>query len=227
MRLSALLDPDAVPPDADGTVTVLLDVTAPGRAEGGLLAGAARAVSLRVPVGPRPSGARVVGGTPSRRLPDGSVAVELGDFRPGERRRLLLRLEVPGLSVPGAAAVTVLEAGHVDPATPTAHTAVLPVTVDVVPEVEARSEAAARSAGPEAGTEGTRTDDASRTAEQLHPGRSGHAPERGRGVAPPHGGVIRGEQTDRGRPAPDRAPPAPGGRRGPGAPRDPEPPPNG
>ncbi|GAA0994656.1 hypothetical protein GCM10009551_058790 [Nocardiopsis tropica] len=213
MRLSALLDPDSVPLDSDATVSVLLDITAPGRAEdpdtacapvareaGYPPAGTARAVSLRVPVGPRLSGARVVGGTPSRRLPDGSLVVELGDFRSGEGRRLLLRLEVPGLSCPGPATVTALEAAYVDPATLAAHTAVLPVTVDVVPGGRASSRA----------------------------NRSDSTRERGRDGAPPREGVIRGEQTDRGRPTPDRAPPAPGGggRRGPGTPRDPGPPPN-
>ncbi|WP_433700122.1 hypothetical protein [Nocardiopsis sp. CA-288880] len=306
MRLSALLSPGSVPLDADATVSVLLDITAPGRAEDGLLAGAARAVSLRVPVGPRLNGARVVGGTPSRRLPDGSLAVELGDFRSGESRRLLLRLEVPGLSCPGPATVTALEAAYTDPATLAAHTAVLPVTVDVVPggraspralrpEIRAgeplrrarstgrgtgealrrgdRDTAAdglhrarrdlvgpagpaghgappppgagaqpetetqpgtpppgaeARSDGPEATAGRTRAGDASRTAAPLGAGRPGRTRERGRDGAPPREGVIRGEQTDRGRPTPDRAPPAPGGggRRGSGTPRDPGPPPD-
>jgi Ca-activated chloride channel family protein len=224
MHLSALLNPGSVPPDADATVSVLLD-----------LAGTARSVSLRVPVGPRLSGVRVVGGTPSRRLPDGSLVVELGDFRSGESRRLLLRLEIPGQSCPGPATVTALEAAYVDPATLTAHTAVLPVTVDVVPEAEARTEAEARpeaqarTAGPGATAGRTRTGDASCTAASLRAGRSGRTRERGRDGAPPREGVIRGEQTDRGRPTPDRAPPAPGGggRRGSGTSRDPEHPPNG
>ncbi|MFD3688896.1 VWA domain-containing protein [Nocardiopsis sp. NPDC058631] len=254
-----------------------------------LLAKTAQAVSLRVPVGPRLRAVGVVGEMPSHRLPDGSVVVELGDFHSGERRRLLLRLEVPGLSSLGTVTVTSLEATYVDPATLATYTATLPVTVDVVPGEQAaarvprpevrteeslqRAQTAKREAGEalRRGDRGTaadildrarrdlggiaghgappppdvaaqsaelglmaeraRTDDASRTSKTLYASQSGYSRKRGRrqrpADAPGRDGVIRGEQTDRGRPAPDRAPPAADGR-APGSPagprQDPEPP---
>ncbi|MEE2038240.1 VWA domain-containing protein [Nocardiopsis sp. CT-R113] len=263
-----------------------------------LLAKTAQAVSLRIPVGPRLRAVGVVGEMPSHRLPDGSVVVEFGDFHSGESRRLLLRLEVPGLSSLGTVTVTALEATYVDPATLTTYTATLPVTVNVVPGEQAasrvprpevrteeslqRAQTAKREAGealrrgdrdtaadildrarrdlggpagsggpagygapapPEVAAqsaelglmaERARTDDASRTSKTLYASQSGYSRKRGRGQAPADAsgrdGVIRGEQTDRGRPAPDPAPPAAGGR-GPGAaagpPQDTEPPRHG
>jgi len=253
-----------------------------------LLAKTAQAVSLRVPAGPRLRAVGVVGEMPSHRLPDGSVVVELGDFHSGERRRLVLRLEVAGLPSPGTVTVTGLEVAYVDPATLTTYTATLPVTVDVVPGEQAaarvprpevrteeslqRAQTAKREAGEalRRGDRGTaadildrarrdlggtaghgapppdvaaqsaelglmaeraRTDDASRTSKTLYASQSGYSRKRGRrqrpADAPGRDGVIRGEQTDRGRPAPDRAPPADGGR-GPDSPAgprpDPEPP---
>ena len=107
MHLSALLDFDVVPLDTDDAVSVLLDVTAPEREEdpdtaggliaqeaGFLLATTAQAVSLRVPAGPCLRAVRVVGETPSHRLPDGSVVVELGDLHAGEIGRASCRERV-------------------------------------------------------------------------------------------------------------------------------------
>ena len=102
-----------------------------------LLAKSAQAVSLRVPAGEHVSAVTVVGEMPSHLLPDGSVMVELGDFHSGEERRLLLRLEVPGLSSLGTVTLTVVEATYVDPATLTTYTATMPVSVNVVPGDEA------------------------------------------------------------------------------------------
>ncbi|MBB6118600.1 VWA domain-containing protein [Nocardiopsis algeriensis] len=114
-----------------------------------LLAKSAQAVSLRVPAGEHLASVEVIGEMPSHRLPDGSVVVELGDFHSGEERRLLLRLEVPGASSLGATTVTVVEVTYVDPATLTTRTALLPVTVDVVPGTEASG----RVPSPEVRTE--------------------------------------------------------------------------
>lgn len=95
-----------------------------------LLAKTAQAVSLRVPAGPFLRTVSVVGEMPSHRLADGSVVVELGDFHSGERRRLLLRLEVLGMSAPGT--VAALEVTYADPATPATRTVSLPVALGVV-----------------------------------------------------------------------------------------------
>jgi Ca-activated chloride channel family protein len=95
-----------------------------------LLAKTAQAVSLRVPSGPLLCSVSVVGEMPSHQLADGSVVVELGDFHSGERRRLLLRLEVCGLSAPGA--VAALEVTYADPATLDTRTVSLSVELGVV-----------------------------------------------------------------------------------------------
>ncbi|MFI6574223.1 VWA domain-containing protein [Nocardiopsis sp. NPDC050513] len=114
-----------------------------------LLAKSAQAVSLRVPSGPHVRGVEVLGEVPSSTLPDGSLMVELGDLYSGESRRLLLRVEVPGVSELGTVAVTTLEAVYVDPATLTTYTVTLPITVNVVPG----DEAAGRTPAPEVRTE--------------------------------------------------------------------------
>ena len=114
-----------------------------------LLAKSAQAASLRVPPGPHVKGVSVVGEMPSSRLPDGTLMVELGDFYSGEARRLLLRVEVPGVASLGTVTVTTLEVAYVDPATMTTYTASLPITVNVVPGDEARD----RTPRPEVRTE--------------------------------------------------------------------------
>ncbi|MFD6951506.1 hypothetical protein A6A08_12195 [Nocardiopsis sp. TSRI0078] len=102
-----------------------------------LLSKTVQAVSLRIPVDPHLRGVGVAGEMPSHQLSDRSVVVELGDFHSGEKRRLLLHLDVPGKASLGTATVTTLEATYVDPATLTTYTAALPVTVNVVPGQEA------------------------------------------------------------------------------------------
>ncbi|MEV2277467.1 hypothetical protein AB0I72_17970 [Nocardiopsis sp. NPDC049922] len=151
MHLSALLDFDVVPLDTDDAVSVLLDATAPEREKDAdrPLAKSAQAVSLRVPSGPHVRGVEVIGEVPSSALPDGSLMVELGDLYSGESRRLLLRVEVPGVSTLGAVTVTTVEATYVDPATLTTYTTTLPVTVNVVPG----DEAAGRAPRPDVRTE--------------------------------------------------------------------------
>ncbi|WP_306366404.1 VWA domain-containing protein [Nocardiopsis sp. CC223A] len=114
-----------------------------------LLAKSAQAVSLRIPAGEHVRAVDVVGEMPSHRLPDGSVVVELGDFHSGEERRLLLRLEVPGMSSLGTVTLTTLEVTYVDPETLTTYNATLPVGVNVVPG----DEAAGRVPRPEVRTE--------------------------------------------------------------------------
>ena len=102
-----------------------------------LLAKSAQAVSLRVPDSEHLRGHGVVGELPSHTLPDGTVMVELGDLYSGEQRRVLLRLEVPGLPDLGTVTVTTLEVVYADPETLTNYTVSLPVNVNVVPGDEA------------------------------------------------------------------------------------------
>ncbi|KUP98354.1 vWA domain-containing protein [Thermobifida cellulosilytica] len=114
-----------------------------------LLAKTVQAASLQA----RPVGAArevsVVGELPSSRLPDGTVMVELGDFYSGEQRRLLLRVDVPGVAQLGPAQVAEVEVGYVDPASLTTYTVSLPVSVNVVPG----DDAAGRVPDPKVRTE--------------------------------------------------------------------------
>ena len=102
-----------------------------------LLAKSAQAVSLRIPASKHLRSHGVVGELPSHTLPDGTVMVELGDLYSGEQRRILLRLEVPGLSDLGTVTVTTLEVTYADPQTLTTYTVSLPINVNVVPGDEA------------------------------------------------------------------------------------------
>ncbi|WP_017538902.1 ADP-ribosylglycohydrolase family protein [Nocardiopsis halophila] len=114
-----------------------------------LLAKTAQAASLRVRVGPRVGAVEPLGGLPSDRLPGGDVVVELGDFYSGEHRRLLLRMDVGGITDPGPTTVAALEVTYVDPAELETYTVTLPVPVNVVPG----DEAASRIADPAVSTE--------------------------------------------------------------------------
>lgn len=255
-----------------------------------LLAKTAQAVSLRVPTGPHLRAVSVVGEMPSHQLADRSVMVELGDFHSGERRRLLLRLDVPGMSSLGIVTVTALEATYVDPATLTTYTATLPVTVNVAPgdaasgrvprpevrveEALQRAQTAKREAGealrrgdrnsatdtlerarrnllgpltpggapqdpssPEVAAQAAelqrmawmaQDDDAARTSKTLYASQAGYSRKSGRqqppravssdvrqsgqddqSGGPGQGRLIRGEQTDGGRPTPDQGDPPP------------------
>ncbi|QBI54449.1 ADP-ribosylglycohydrolase family protein [Streptomonospora litoralis] len=99
-----------------------------------LLSKTAQAASLRVkPDTSCVKEVAVVGELPSTALDDGSVMIDLGDFYSGERRRLLLRLGVPGIPSLGLATVAELVATYVDPASLSTCTATLPVSVNVVP----------------------------------------------------------------------------------------------
>ncbi|MDA2811700.1 ADP-ribosylglycohydrolase family protein [Nocardiopsis sp. RSe5-2] len=114
-----------------------------------LLAKTAQAASLRVRVGAHVRSVDLLGGLPADRLPDGDIVVELGDFYSGERRRLMLRLDVAGISDLGPATVATLEVTYVDPAELDTYTVTMPVPVNVVPG----GEAAQRIADPAVSTE--------------------------------------------------------------------------
>ncbi|WP_047869508.1 VWA domain-containing protein [Nocardiopsis sp. RV163] len=162
-----------------------------------LLAKTARAVSLRVPPGPLLRAVSVVGETPSHQLADGSTVVELGDFHSGERRRLLLRLEVSGLSAPGT--VAALEVTCADPVTLASRTVSLPVGLGVV----ARDAADERVPRPEVRAEEVLQ--RARTAER----RASGAVRRGDRLGA--AGLLEEARTD---PAEDQMPEAPAGAAG-------------
>src|SRR5690606_14229570 len=114
-----------------------------------LLAKTAQAASVRIRPEPVVGAVGLLGGLPADRLPGGEVMVELGDFYSGEPRRLLVRLEIPGIPRLGPATVASLEVTYVDPGTLESFTVTLPVPVNVVPG----SEAAGRVADPAVSTE--------------------------------------------------------------------------
>ncbi|WP_017592538.1 ADP-ribosylglycohydrolase family protein [Nocardiopsis potens] len=139
-----------------------------------LLAKTAQAASLRIRPEPVVGAVGLVGGLPADRLPGGEVMVELGDFYSGEQRRLLVRLEIPGIPRLGPVTVASLETTYVDPGTLESFTVTLPVPVNVVPG----SEAAGRVADPAVSTEKAyqRAQEAKHTAsEALRRGDRGAA----------------------------------------------------
>src|SRR5215211_2599008 len=64
---------------------------------------------------------------------EGGFAVELGDFYAGERRKLLLTIDVPAMTALGLAQVCQLELRWIDVSTLETHTATIPLHVNVVP----------------------------------------------------------------------------------------------
>lgn len=70
---------------------------------------------------------------PAHQVADGEVSIELGDLYGSEKRKLLLKLAVDGVSGLGVAQIAELELRYVESATLTEHTVTLPVTVNVVP----------------------------------------------------------------------------------------------
>ncbi|MEV7808814.1 hypothetical protein AB0O28_38275 [Microbispora sp. NPDC088329] len=65
------------------------------------------------------------------------MLVELGDFYGGERRKLLVRLAVPGIATLGLATVAEITLTCFATQSLTTYTAALPITVNVVPGNEA------------------------------------------------------------------------------------------
>lgn len=98
----------------------------------GLLTQVSQAASLRVRWTPDVASASIMNDLSCTALPDGFV-VELGSFYAGESRRLLIKLQIPGIAALGLAEVAVLELTHVSLPDLVQHTATLPVEVNVVP----------------------------------------------------------------------------------------------
>ena len=98
----------------------------------GLLNQVAQAASLRITWTPHVAGVQVLNDLPVVGLPDG-VMVELGSFYAGETRRVLVKLDVPGIAALGLAQVATLEFTHVSQPDLVQHTTTVPVHVNVVP----------------------------------------------------------------------------------------------
>jgi Ca-activated chloride channel family protein len=109
MERATTLDVGLVAVETADEIDVLLDVAAPAGAEVGCLRDqVAQAVSLVV----RPADS-VPAFTLWEDLPvcgvDDGVMIELGDFYAGERRRIALGFQVPGMAELGAAGICELE----------------------------------------------------------------------------------------------------------------------
>ena len=98
----------------------------------GLLTQVAQAASLRLTWTDHVAGISVLNDLPVVGLPDGAM-LELGSFYAGETRRLLVKLDVPGIPALGLTQVATLEFTHVSLPDLVQHTTTVPVMVNVVP----------------------------------------------------------------------------------------------
>jgi Ca-activated chloride channel family protein len=98
----------------------------------GLLTQVAQAASLRITWSEHVAGVQVLNDLPAVALHDG-VMLELGSFYAGETRRVLIRLQVPGIPALGLTQVASLEVTHVSLPDLVQHTTTVPVHVNVVP----------------------------------------------------------------------------------------------
>lgn len=145
---------------------------------------------------------RLYNDLPGQALADARIMIEIGDLYAKERRRLRIKLKVPGKSELGAAKIAALKVAYIDLSAMVEYTARLPVVVNVVPGDEAamrlahprgrvREALSGCAAGEEARLRGIR----------ARPGRvSPCAPRRGE-VPPPScpgagAGGIRATDTD-------------------------------
>jgi Ca-activated chloride channel family protein len=98
----------------------------------GLLTQVAQAASLRLTWTDHVAGISVLNDLPVVGLPDGAM-LELGTFYAGETRRLLVKLNVPGIPALGLTQVATLEFTHVSLPDLVQHSTTVPVMVNVVP----------------------------------------------------------------------------------------------
>ena len=92
---------------------------------------------------------RVYNDLPGHQLAPDAVMLEIGDLYAGEKRKLLLKLEVPAVAALGLKQVASLELSYVELPDMIGQTVVLPLTVNVVPG----DQAAGRVADPVVRTE--------------------------------------------------------------------------
>jgi Ca-activated chloride channel family protein len=114
----------------------------------GLLSQVAQAASLRVMWTPHVAGIQVLNDLPVVGLDDGAM-LELGSFYAGETRKLLVKLQIPGIAALGLAQVATLEFTHVSLPDLVQHVTTVPIHVNVVPG----DQAAGRIPDPEVRSE--------------------------------------------------------------------------
>lgn len=148
----------------------------------GLLANAALNVQAELRSGPEVSGYWVYGDLPTWSGADGALVVGLGDLYSGEKRKLLVRIQVPGMAALGLHQVTEIVLRYVALPELVEHSVSVPVAVNVVPG----DEAAGRVANPKVRVEQLVLEAQAAKAEaseQLRQGRSREAGRRLRGAA--------------------------------------------
>ena len=140
---------------ADSGVGTALAATEPDRAAAllageidGLLQAAVQSVQLELHQAPCVSSLTVVGDTPNDPTQDG-VLVELGDLNHDERRRVVIEVDVDGVSELGETTVADVVLTYVTLPSLVPHTFELPLNVVVVPDIQASG----RVADPAVATE--------------------------------------------------------------------------
>jgi Ca-activated chloride channel family protein len=99
----------------------------------GLLSTSAQAGSLLVRMSPHVRGVQIVNDLSWTGVPGVGVLLELGSFYAGEKRKLVLTFDVPGIDALGLAEVATLEFSYLALPSLEQHTVVLPLHVNVVP----------------------------------------------------------------------------------------------
>jgi Ca-activated chloride channel family protein len=103
----------------------------------GLLAKALQAVTLTVVLRPAVEMVRLYNDLPGHALPGGRIMIEIGDLYASEKRRLLMKLKVPGMADLGSVEVATLELEYIELPRLIQHAAKLPVGVNIVPGTDA------------------------------------------------------------------------------------------
>lgn len=103
----------------------------------GLLSKTAQAVTLTLDLESAVDMVRFYNDLPTVALPEGRIMIELGDLFADEKRRLLIKLKVPGRSELGETAVAELGIEYVALPGLVEHRVTIPVVVNVVPGSEA------------------------------------------------------------------------------------------
>lgn len=110
----------------------------------GLLSKTVQAASVKILPGTDVKAVKLYNDLPAQPLADG-LMVELGDFYAGEKRRLLVSFDMPGLAALGLVEIARLEFTYVQLPGLEQHTVTVPIAVNVVPG----DQAAGRIASPE------------------------------------------------------------------------------
>lgn len=119
-------DPDAAGAAIAGEVT-------------GLLAKVVQSLSLTVHFEQDVRLLQLFNDLPAQQIGDGAVMIELGDLYSKESRKVLMKLQVPGIAALGLATIAQLELVHVELPGLIEHTTTVPINVNVIPGDEAAS----------------------------------------------------------------------------------------